>query len=88
MTVSTPAAEASRGERADHIVGLDALDHQQRPAMRAHERVQRLDLAHEIVGHRRAIRLVLGIPVVAESLARRVEDDGEVVGFLVFGYPA
>ncbi len=31
-------------ERADHVVGLDALDHQQRPAERAHRLVDRLDL--------------------------------------------
>ena len=50
--------------------------------------VQRLDLPDEILRHRRTVRLVVRIPVVAERLARGVEDDGEVVGLLVFGYPA
>ena len=49
-----PAAAACVRERADDVVGLDAFDHQERPAMRAHELVQRLDLRDEIVGHRRA----------------------------------
>ena len=67
-------------QRGDDVVRLDAFDHQQRPAMRAHQRVQRLDLAREILGHRRPVRLVLRIPVVAKRLARRVEHHGEVVG--------
>ena len=76
------------GERADHVVGLDAFDHQERPAVRANELVQRLDLPHEILRHHRALGLVLRIPVVAERLAGSVEHDGEVVGLLVFRYPA
>ena len=76
-----------RRERRDDVVGLDAVDHQQRPAVGAHQLVQRLDLPDEVFGHRRPVRLVFGVPVVAKRLARRVEHDGEVVGLLVFGYP-
>ena len=66
-------------QRADDVVGFDALDHQQRPAQRADAVVQRFDLAHEIVGHRRPLRLVVRVPVVAEGLALGVEDAGAVV---------
>ena len=67
------------GERADDVIGLDAALHQERPAVRADDVVQRRDLRPHRIGHRRAVGLVLGIPVVAKGLARRVEDHGEVV---------
>ena len=47
------------GERADHVVGLDAVDDEQRPAHRVDRLVQRLDLEREVVRHRFAGRLVL-----------------------------
>ena len=50
--------------------------------------VQRLDLPRQVVRHRRAVRLVLRIPVVAERLARRVEHDGEVVRLAVLDHSA
>ena len=75
-------------ERADDVVGLDAVDHQQRPAQRGDGLVQRLDLAHEILGHRRAVRLVFGVPFVAESLALGVENAGEIVRLVVRGEPS
>jgi hypothetical protein len=65
-----PAADAATCKRADDIVRLDAFDHQERPAVRPDEVVQRLDLAREILRHRGALRLVLRIPVVAERLAQ------------------
>ena len=61
------------GERADHIIGLDALDHEQRPAQRAHRSVDRLDLRGEVLRHRRPMCLVLGEEVVAKGLALGVE---------------
>ena len=63
------------GEGADHVVGLDAFLHQQRPAF-GPGLVQRLDLGPQVVGHRRAVGLVIGEPVVAEGLALGVEDAG------------
>jgi hypothetical protein len=39
------------GKRADHVVRFDAFDHQQRPAVRPDELVQRLDLPHEVLRH-------------------------------------
>ena len=71
------------GERADHIVGLDALDHQQRPAARLHGRVQRGNLHREVFGHGRAMRFVIGKPVVAKGLALGVENAGAVLRLVV-----
>ena len=50
--------------------------------------VQRRDLRDERVGHRRAIRLVFRIPLVAKRLARRVEHDREVVRLAVLDQSA
>ncbi len=70
-------------ERADHVVGLDAVDHQERPAGGPDRGVQRFDLANQLIGHRRAVRLVGGKPLVAKGLALGIEDDGLVVGLVV-----
>ena len=70
-------------QRADDVVGLDAVDDDERPAFGADRRVQRLDLAGEIVRHRRAVRLVRGIQRVAEGLALRVEHAGDIIGRMV-----
>ncbi|MPM86686.1 hypothetical protein SDC9_133777 [bioreactor metagenome] len=72
-----------RRQRADHVVGLDAVDAQHRPAGGGDGGVDRLDLGAQVVGHWRTVRLVLGIPVVAEGLALGVEDDGLVVRLVV-----
>ncbi len=42
--------------------------------------VDRLDLLAQGVGHRRAVGLVVGVPLVPEGRAGRVEDAGGVVG--------
>jgi hypothetical protein len=55
------------GERADGVVGLDAGHHQHRPAEQAHHLVDGRDLLAQRVRHRRALGLVLGVPVVAEG---------------------
>ncbi|MCY1511959.1 hypothetical protein D9M68_464030 [compost metagenome] len=68
------------GERADHVVGLDIGHREHRPAQQLDHFVDGVDLAAQVVGHRRAVGLVLGVPVVAEGLAGGVEDAGRVVG--------
>ena len=70
-------------ERGDDVVRFDALDHEQRPAHRADRFHERLDLRGEIVGHRRAVRLVLRIHFVAERLALGVEDAAEEICLVV-----
>ena len=79
---------SSRGQRADHVVGLDAVDHQQRPAGSLDRGVNGFDLADQILRHWRPVRLVFRVPVVAEGLALGVEDDGLVVCLVVAFQPA
>jgi hypothetical protein len=67
------------GERRDHVVRLDALDLDHRPAERPRGLVDRLDLQGEVVGHRLAVGLVLGVHVVAEGLSLGVEHAREIV---------
>jgi hypothetical protein len=75
-----PRAVGLHGQRADHVVGLDALDHQDRPAHVAHHLVDRLDLLAQVFRHRGARGLVLGVHIVAEGLALGVEHAGDVGG--------
>jgi hypothetical protein len=65
-------------QRADHIIGFDAVDHQDRPAHVAHCFVDRLNLQAQVVRHRRAGRLVLRVHIVAEGFAFCIEDAGNV----------
>ena len=67
-------------QRADHVVGLDPGHVQHLPAHQAHDFVDRLDLRAQIVRHRRAVRLVLGIQRVAKGRAFGVEDTGGKIG--------
>ncbi len=69
-----------QSERADHVVGLDAVDAQLRKAERVDELPHRRDLRDEFVRHRCAMRLVLGVEIIAECPARRVNDERDVVG--------
>ena len=60
-------------QRADDVVGLDAFDAQQRQAQRLDRIEQWLDLRAQVIGHRRAVRLVGGKEVVAEGAAGGIE---------------
>ena len=46
-----------------------------------------LDLQRQIIGHRRTIGLVVGIPVIAEGFALGVEHHGTIIGGLFFFQP-
>jgi hypothetical protein len=70
------------------LIGFDALDHQQRPAHGADCIVQGFDLADQIIGHRRPVRLVFRIGVVAESLAFCVKNAGAIIGRVILVQPA
>ena len=50
--------------------------------------VQRLDLAAQVVRHRGAVSLVVGIEIVAEGLALRVEHAGDIIGRIILLQPA
>ena len=60
----------------DHVVGFHAFHDQQRPAHGGYRFVQWCDLAHQVIRHRRAIRLVLWVNIVAKGLALGVEHTG------------
>ena len=68
------------GERPDDVVGLDSGDNEHLPAERRHYFFKGLDLHAEIVGHGRAIGLVLGIHLMTEGLSRRIENDRRHIG--------
>ena len=62
------------GQRADHVVSLDARHHQQRPAQGLGQFMDGRDLRHQRLGRLAAVGLVVLVQVVAEGAPRRVED--------------
>ena len=60
-------------QRANHIVRLHAIQHQQVPAGSGDGLVQGFNLLHKIFRHGGPMRLVFGIPVVAEGFTFCVE---------------
>ena len=66
------------GQGTDHVVGFYSFDHQDRPAGGGNPLMNRLDLPHHVFGHRRAVGLVVRVPVVAKGSALGVEDAGLV----------
>ncbi len=62
------------GQCADHIVRLDPVDNQQRQPHRPHNGVNRLDLAAQLIGHRRPMGFVLRVDLITESLALGIEN--------------
>ncbi len=70
-------------ERRQGVVGLEARDLDTRDPQSLDEAPHVGELAREVVGHRRARRLVLGREGVAKRRARRVPGDREIVGLLL-----
>ncbi|MNZ48003.1 hypothetical protein D3C78_657360 [compost metagenome] len=64
-------------QSANHVIGLDAFDAQQREAQGDHALVQRFDLHAHVVRHTRTVGLVFGVHVIAKSPALGVEHHGE-----------
>ena len=62
------------GQRADHVISLDARHHQQRPAQRLRQFMDGRDLRHQRLGGLAAVGLVMFVQIVAEGAPRRVED--------------
>ena len=83
-----PAVAGALGEGADDVVRLDPGNAEKGQPLGGDDLVERLDLHAKLVRHGRAVRLVLGIPVVPEGLAGRVEDDREVLARIVGPEPA
>ena len=67
-----------------HVVGLVARRREDRHAQRLARLVHPVDLLGQVVGHRRAVGLVVGDDLVAERRAGQVERRGDV-GRLVVG---
>ncbi len=72
------------GQRADDVVGLEALARQDRHAHRLAGLVHPRDLLGQIARHRRAVGLVVGRDLVAEGGRGQVERGGDI-GRLVIG---
>src|SRR5690606_29712823 len=59
-----PQRRALPRQGADHVIRLDPLDAEQRQAQRTHAGMQWLDLAAQIIRHRRAVGFVFGEQLV------------------------
>lgn len=70
--------QALQRKRADHIVGFHAGDAQDADAQRFDDAAHRLDLAAQLIGHRRAVGLVLVVQVITEGLAGRIDHERDV----------
>jgi hypothetical protein len=68
-----PCGRGLHRQRANHIVGLVAFGVQNRDAERFARGVHHRNLDGELVGHRRAVGLVVRDEVVAERAARKIE---------------
>ena len=71
------------GQRPDDVVGFVALRCEDRHAERFAGGVDHRDLLGELVGHRRAVRLVVGDQVVAERAPRQIERRRDVLRLLL-----
>ena len=76
--LDVPLAGLARQGR-DHIIGLDAIDAEQRDAQRADNLVQRPDLAGQLIRHGRPVGLVVGKQIIAEGAALGVKDHREII---------
>ena len=68
---------AAAGQGADHVIGFDAFDAQQRETQGDHALVQGLDLQAHVVGHAWAVGLVFSVHFVAKGPTLGVEHDRE-----------
>ena len=67
-------------ECADHVVRLHTGHVQHLPAHQAHHLMDGFDLGTQVVGHRRAMGLVLGVQVVPKGGAFGIKNTSRVVG--------
>ena len=78
-----PRGRRLLGQRADHIVRLVPLGCEDRHAERFACVVNERDLLRQILGHRPAVRFVVGGEVVAERAAGQVEGGGDELGLML-----
>ncbi len=67
------------GQGADHIVSLDTRYVQDFPAQQLHHLVDGIDLAAQIIGHRRALGFVVGVQRIPKGRPFGVKHTGRVV---------
>ena len=77
-----PFPRAAEGHRTDHVVGLEPLDHQHGDVHRLHQLREGLQRVDDELRGGRARPLVLGVQLVAEGAARRVEGHRQMRGLL------
>ena len=78
MVTLPPAAARLRGIGGDDVVGLPALHLDRGDVVGAGGGAGQRELRHQLLGRRRPVRLVLGVDLVAEGLARIIEDHRHV----------
>ena len=71
------------GQRADDIVGFNAIDDQHRPTHRANAGMQRLDLHRQIRRHGRPVRFIVGIQFIAESFTFCIKHARAIIGLVI-----
>ena len=69
-----------RGQGANHIIGLEAVDHHQRPAQCTHGIKNGGHLQTKVIGHGRSIGLVLGVDGISKGGAFRIKNAGDEIG--------
>ena len=77
-----PFPRAAEGHRADHVVGLEPLDHQHGNVHRLHQLREGLQRVDDKLRSRRARALVFGVQFVAERSTRRVKGHRQMRGLL------
>ena len=71
------------GVGRDQVVGFEPVHVDGRHVERFGRLAHQFELRDQVVGCRWAVRLVFGVDVIAEGLARAVEDDGDEIGLRV-----
>jgi hypothetical protein len=81
---AAPAAQCGlQCQRADHIVRLDPVHHQNIPAERGDGFMQRFYLRGEFRRHGRAVRLVLGVQIIAKGFSFGIKYASAIIGRIV-----
>ena len=70
-------------QRTDHIICFNALHAENGPSQSTHCGMNRLNLTGKLRGHRRTVRLIFWIDIVAKGLAFYVKDASRVIRLIV-----
>ena len=81
MVTSDPGLGRLARVGRDDVVRLEPFDLDRVEVEGLARLLDQRELRHQVLGRVRAVPFVIGIDVVAEITPRRVEDDGDMVGF-------